>query len=212
MPEAVVDELSKEYVLSFYNKKLSIHGDSPEALGWTEQGQAAHYRSLLDVAESIDGRKILDYGCGKGDFYRYLKKRNVAVWYTGFDINERLISLAREKFPEGRFEVFDTDRDLIEENFDYIFLCGVFNLQVQGIDECVMETLKKLFRHCGTALVFNGLSAHNPRRHFELHYFYPEDLLQYALRNLSHSVALRHDRMTFDFTLFVYRDLNRFTG
>jgi len=205
-----MDELSKDYVLSFYDKALSMHGDRPEALGWTERGQAAHYRSLLDVAGNIDGGKILDFGCGKGDFYCYLKERDLAVRYTGFDINERLISLAREKFPEGRFEVFDSERDFLEETFDYIFLCGVFNLQVQGIDELVRGTLKKLFRHCGTALIFNGLSAHNPRRHFELHYFFPEELFQFALKSLSPYVALRHDRMAFDFVLIVYRDLNLF--
>jgi len=205
-----VDDFSKEYVVSFYNKKLAMHGDRPEALSWTAEGQAAHYRSLLDIAGSIEGKKILDFGCGKGDFYQYLRERHISVGYTGLDINERLISLAKEKFPEGRFEIFDIEQDALKEDFDFIFLCGVFNLQVQGLDELIRETLKKLFPHCGTALAFNALSAYDPRKDFELHYIVPEELFQFAVRNLSPYVALRHDRLAFDFDLFVYRDLNGF--
>jgi len=203
-----MDELAREYVIAFYNQTLRSFGDSPESLRWTPEGQRAHYEAMLDIALGIEGRKVLDFGCGKGDFYQFLKEKRIELHYTGLDINENLIALAKQKFPEARFGVFDIERDAMSEEFDYIFLCGVFNLKVQGIDDLIRFTLKKLFSCCRIGLAFNALSAHAPRKAFELHYTSPEALFQFAAENLSPFVAMRHDRIPYDFTMFVYRDLN----
>lgn len=205
-----MDELAREYVIAFYNRTLRSFGDSPESLGWTPEGQRAHYDAMLNIAPGIEGRKVLDFGCGKGDFYHFLKDKGIETHYTGFDINENLIALAGQKFPEVRFEVFNIEQDTISEEFDYIFLCGVFNLQVQGIDELIRFTLKKIFPCCKIGLAFNALSAHAPQKAFELHYTSPEALLGFALDNLSPFVVMRHDRIPYDFTMFVYRDLNSY--
>jgi len=203
-----MDELAREYVTSFYDRTLHIFGDRPESLRWTSEGQRAHYEAMLDIAGVIEGRKVLDFGCGKGDFYQFLKDKGIESDYTGFDINENLIALARRKFPQARFGVFDIERDTMSEEFDYIFLCGVFNLKVQGIDELIRFTLKKLFPCCRIGLAFNALSVHAPQKAFELHYASPEALFGFALDNLSPFVVMRHDRIPYDFTMFVYRDLN----
>ncbi len=206
-----MDELSKEYIVSFYDKSLQLHGDRPEALRWSPQGQRLHYQSLLDVGD-LNGKKILDFGCGKGDFYGFLTERNIAVHYSGYDINEKLIALARKKFPQCTFSVFDIEKETLDEYFDYIFLCGVFNLEVQGVDETIVTTLKKLFVRCRMALVFNGLSVHDPKKDFELHYVSPEELFAFAVRELSPYVSLRHDRMAYDFVMCVYREAHGFSG
>lgn len=204
-----MDELSKEYIISFFNSNLSLHGDRPEAVRWTSIGQILHYQCLLDIGD-LNGKKILDFGCGKGDLYEFLKRKGIKVNYTGYDINEKLITVAKKKFPECRFEVFDIDRESVKEDFDHIFICGVFNLKVEGLEKIIEDILMKLFRHCRIALAFNGLSAHNPKKDFELYYSYPEDLLQFAVKNLSPHVSIRHDRMNYDFVMFVYKDINSF--
>ncbi len=206
-----MEELAKQYVLSFYDRKLRMFGDRPEALGWTSEGQLLRYEALLDIADSIRGKKILDFGCGKGDFYRFLKERSIQVNYTGLDINEKLIGMAQQKHPEAAFRVFDIGQDNLNEDFDYVFLCGVFNLGVQGLKELVKIALRKLFDHCEIGLAFNALSSHSPEKDFELQYFSPEELFTFAIENLSNSVSIRHDRLPHDFTLFVYRASNPFS-
>ena len=200
-----MDELAKEYVISFFDKNLRLHGDRPEAIRWSVQGQLMRYQNLLDIG-AIDKTRILDFGCGKGDFLQFLTDRCITVDYTGYDINANLISLAQKKFPEGRFRVFDIDLDTLDEDFDYIFLCGVFNLRVSELDVTIRNTLQILFRHCRKGLAFNALSDLNPRKDFELQYTSPEDIFRFAAGNLSPYVSLRHDRMLYDFTMFVYRD------
>jgi len=204
-----MDELSKEYVVSFFDTKLMLHGDRPEAVGLSSKGQILRHQSMLDVGD-INNSKILDFGCGKGDFYNFLKYNNVNVKYSGFDINENLIGLAKKKYPGIDFRVFDIDRDILDEDFDYIFLCGVFNLQIEGIDEVIKRTLTKLFVHCRTALAFNALSSDEPEKDFELHYTDPEDLSEFAVKNLSPYVSLIQNRIPHDFTMFVYRNIDRF--
>src|SRR4030067_1155321 len=106
-----MDEITKEYVISVFNRKLLLHGDRPEAVGWSSKGQILRHQAMLDVGD-INNSKILDFGCGKGDFYRFLDERGIHIKYTGFDINEKLISLAKEKYPGVDFRVFDIDNDI----------------------------------------------------------------------------------------------------
>lgn len=199
-----MDDLSKEYVISFFDKNLHLHGDRPEAVGWSAQGQSLHFQSLLDIGR-IDHAKILDFGCGKGDFFQFLSDRGISVDYTGYDFNEKLISLAQQKYGEDRFRVFDMDKDIIDEEFDYIFLCGVFNLRTAGLDVMINKTLSRLFQHCRRGLAFNALSAFNPNKDPELHYTSPDELLSFAVKTLSPYVVLRHERLFYDFTLFIYK-------
>lgn len=200
-----MDRLTKEYIVNFFDDRLRHFGDRPEALGWIPQRQIQHYEALLDVGD-LAGSRILDFGCGKGDFYQFLKERSIAVSYTGIDINEKLITLAKRKHPEADFRVMDIGVEELKEDFDYVFCCGVFNLKFQGIEDVIRDSLIKLFSRCRVALAYNALSSYTKNKEYQLHYCQPEELFRFAVTKLSPSVSLRHDRLEGDFTLFVYRD------
>ena len=201
-----MDDLAREYVISFFDRALMMYGDSPDAVRWTPEGQQKRYECLLAIDNDLSGKKILDYGCGKGDFYQFLKDRNISAEYTGYDINENLISLAEKKFPDCTFKVFDIEKDNLIKEFDYIILCGVFNLKIQHIEDSIKNILIHLFKQCRIALAFNALSAHDPKKSYELNYLYPEDMMKFAFNQLSPYVSLLHDRIPYDFTMFVRRN------
>lgn len=203
-----MDPLAKDQLLSFYNLHFRKFGERPEALRWTPQGQLRRYHTLLDIAPDLTDHKILDYGCGLGDFYKFLRRRGIKVRYTGIDINENFINAAKARYPECTFRVMDIDEDPLEEYYDYIFICGVFNLRVPGVDDDMKRTLFTLFKNCNKGLALNALSSHTPVKDPELHFTNPENTLQFAVENLSPSVALIHDRIPNDFTLFVYTAYN----
>jgi len=203
-----MDPYSREHLLSFYNFHLKQFGDRPEALRWTPQGQLKRYNTLAEIAPDLNNSSILDYGCGTGDFYRFLKRRGIDVQYTGVDINENFIELARKKYPECTFNVLDGPEDQVEGFFDYIVICGVFNLRVPGVADDMKETLITLFKHCNKGLALSALSSHTPIRDPELHFTSPEEMVKFSLENLSPCIALRHDRIPNDFTLYVYTALN----
>jgi SAM-dependent methyltransferase len=203
-----MDPYAREQLLSFYNFHLKKFGDRPEALRWTPQGQLKRYHTLLDIAPDLNDQKILDYGCGTGDFYQFLKRRGIRVHYTGVDINENFINLAKSKYPECTFKTMNTDEDEVEGFYDYVFICGVFNLRVPGVHDDLKNALVTLFKNCNKALALNALSSHTPVKDIELNYTSPEEMVKFAIENLSPAVTLLHNRIPNDFTLFVYTSYN----
>ncbi len=203
-----MDPYAREQLLSFYNFHLEKYGDRPEALRWTPQGQLKRYHTLAEIAPDLDGATVLDYGCGTGDFYRFLKRRGISVSYTGVDINENFIELARKKYPDCTFRTMDASAEELQGFYDYIFICGVFNYLVPGVQQDLRETLVTLFRHCNKGLALNALSSHTPLKDPELNYTSPEEMVRFVLEHLSPYLALRHDRVQDDFTLYIYTSLN----
>jgi hypothetical protein len=76
------------------------------------------------------------------------------------------------------------------------------------VDEDMKNALAKLFRHCNKGLALSALSSHTPVKDPELHFTSPEEMLKFAIENLSPVVALRHDRIQHDFLLYVYTAYN----
>jgi ubiquinone/menaquinone biosynthesis C-methylase UbiE len=74
----------------------------------------------------IDGKKILDLGCGNGRLYELLKDRTID--YYGVDFSEKLIEIARSRYPKARFQVADVLNLPFPNNFfDKIFSIAVFH-------------------------------------------------------------------------------------
>ncbi|MDD5098473.1 MAG: methyltransferase domain-containing protein [Candidatus Pacebacteria bacterium] len=72
-----------------------------------------------------EGDRVLDLGCGNGRFYPVFKEKKVD--YVGVDSCYKLINIAKEKYPEARFEtdsVFDLDYG---DSFDKIFSIAVLH-------------------------------------------------------------------------------------
>ena len=198
-----MDPLGKKELLDFYTRHLRDFGDTPQAVRWTPGGQLRRFTTLLSIAGDISGKNVLDFGCGKGDLYGFMKKNGLSLRYSGIDINKNLIELARSKYPEAEFIAMDIDETDFNRRFDIIFICGVFNLRIAGIEESMKDTLRKLFRFCTGALHVNFLTSHVPRKSVELFYVEPEEILNFAITELSGSVSLQHTKE--DIYLSVYR-------
>jgi SAM-dependent methyltransferase len=187
-----MDPLGKKELLNVYDRHLKDFGDSPQAVRWTPGGQRLRYESFLVMAGDFRGKRVIDFGCGKGDFYGFMKERGFAVNYCGIDVNDKLIGLARRKYPEAEFIVTDIEESDIGRKFDIAFLCGVFNLRIAGIEESMKNVLRRLSGICEEALHVNFLTYNVPRRDVELFYVRPEEILQFAIAELSEAVVLRH--------------------
>lgn len=198
-----MDPLGKSELLHFYNRHLKDFGDSPQAVRWTPEGQLRRYISLTTIAGDFSGKRVLDFGCGKGDFCRFMKEKGIFAKYCGIDINENLIEFAKKTHPEAEFIAMDIDETELYLDFDIIFVCGVFNLRIAGVEESMKNILKKLFKLCREALYVNLLTHYIPQRNVELFYVKPEEILQFVIVELSRSVALIHTRE--DIFLSIYK-------
>ena len=68
--------------------------------------------------------KVLDLGCGNGRYYELLKHTD----YIGTDNSEELIELAKEKYPEAKFQVADAlNLPFADNSFDQIYSIAVIH-------------------------------------------------------------------------------------
>ena len=198
-----MDPLGKQELMDFYNRHLRDFGDAPQAVRWTPEGQIRRYETLLMETGDLSGKTILDFGCGKGDFYGFLRDKGVSVSYCGIDVNDNLIQLAQHKYPQTEFIALDIDEDTFHRRFDVIIGIGVFNLRIAGIEESMKGLLKNLFPLCRESLHINFLTYYVPRRSVELFYVRPEEIVEFIITEISRTVTVRH--MKEDIFLSVYK-------
>jgi SAM-dependent methyltransferase len=79
------------------------------------------YPVVNSLLGNVKGKAILDYGCGTGNFSRYLQAKGAMV--TGLDVAENMINVAKRNGPEsityhtlaeGGFDL------LTDESFDFV--------------------------------------------------------------------------------------------
>ena len=63
----------------------------------------------------IDGEKVLDLGCGNGRLYELFKEKFVD--YDGVDSAEKMIEIAKSRYPKIKFRVADALNLPFPENF-----------------------------------------------------------------------------------------------
>lgn len=175
-----MDEAAKEYIIDFFTKRLRHFGDTPASVGWSEKGQLLRYQAITELLP-LNNASVLDFGCGKGDLFWFLKTKGLNLKYTGMDINPELIRIAREKYKEATFRTIDLEKEEIDEKFDFIIICGVFNLKINGVKESAFWSIKKLFRNTKKILLFNCPSIYAKNKDIELLYYDPLELLSLAL-------------------------------
>lgn len=121
------------------------------------------WRDLEILTQFVkDGDRVLDIGCGNGRLYqlfkdlsRPLKMQNVD--YTGVDISEKLIEIAKEKYPKGKFFVADMiSLPFKNEKFDVIFsLVAFHHLPTEDMQLKALEEMKRVLKLNGKIILLN---------------------------------------------------------
>ncbi|ASJ25643.1 class I SAM-dependent methyltransferase [Laribacter hongkongensis] len=203
---------NQEHVVESYRMSFQQHGDAPEALQWSVEGQRWRFDKLLDIAaqttgQSLLGKRILEIGCGLGHLYPVLQAEIGAVDYYGIDIVPELIARAKEKFPGANFECRDIFQSpLLQGEFDFVFISGVFNAPFRNDSQAFMSSmLQHAFAASRTALAFNFTSSHVNFISEDTNYFTPEWVLSEVLEKLSKKVQMDHHYRNCDVAVCVCR-------
>ena len=81
-------------------------------------------RKKLLLQYITPGERVLDWGCGNGRFYEVFKE----IDYYGVDISEKMIGIAKTKYPKAKFQVVEPSSLPFPNNFfDKIFSFAVFH-------------------------------------------------------------------------------------
>jgi SAM-dependent methyltransferase len=206
-------------VVSYFEKLLEEHGDSPRALDWSEQGQAKRFTVLRDfvlqhVSDTRPDNKpsLVDVGCGVGHFYRRWITASVSS-YVGLDASEKMIDVARGVQPSSpaaaprEYRVADAFTAELP-SADLIVCSGLLNIldarDAKLPNVAATRLITKMFRACKVGVAVNMLSTWAPTRREDRAYYDPRTMLL-IVQGLTPKIALRHDYLPNDFTLFLYK-------
>ena len=104
------------------------------------------WNDLAFIADYVaDGERVLDYGCGNGRILEILKTKKID--YVGVDISQKLIDLAKVKYPQQRdfFSKITSQTSLAfpDNFFNKIISVAVFH---HFPEKCAREMARELFR------------------------------------------------------------------
>jgi ubiquinone/menaquinone biosynthesis C-methylase UbiE len=152
--------------------------------------------ALVRYREDIQGRRVLDLGCGAGRLATYL--RPLTDHYAGLDVSEHMLAHARGQHPGFTFVQGDM-RQLPFEARSFDAVLAVFNLFDAVSHEDRLKVLAEV-RHVLTPGGLLFFSAHNrnwagtnlgPRLHFSRNPISQVRLLRQYLRSVANHRSIK---------------------
>lgn len=116
--------MKKEYALQLLEKTKEDYNLISDDFSRTRKKT---WEELDFLAKNVaPNERVLDLGCGNGRLYELFKDK--IVGYCGIDISEKLIDIAKSRYPGVRFRVGDALNLPFPDNlFDNVFGVAVFH-------------------------------------------------------------------------------------
>ena len=206
-------------MMSRYSNRFKKLGRDVKTLGWGNvEQQEFRFQQTLEQSIDFNGKKILDIGCGFGDYYTFLSSNNVNIkHYFGCDLNPDFIFSAMEENigdKKSDFEVRNILTEKLEKPIaDIGVMLGVLNLNLKNqVDNYLYskEAITNAFSFVNECLVVDFLStklaSEYPKEDF-VFYHDPIKMLEFAF-TLSSNVVLKHDYASIpqkEFMLAIYK-------
>ena len=194
----------KQKISRTYQEKLKEFGsNSAQSLHWQNEFTQFTRFKILSQISPLNGKSILDVGCGLGDLYLYLSAKFKSIKYTGIDIVPEMIAAAKRKYPGVDFqnkEIWDFET----KSFDYVFASGIFSHRIADFRKKYFEILRQLYEVTNEGVAFNMLNnAQHPEDDLFVAYN-PEEVLEYC-ETFAAKAELVQNYLPHDFTIFLYK-------
>lgn len=196
-----------DQVAVVFQDEFKKYGYSLDSLMWNKGTQDAHFKVKFDIG-NLNKTRILDVGCGFGHMLDYLQAWNIDAQYTGVDICPEFIDVARQRHPKADFRLLNILETDIEETWDWVFLVGAFNYSTTDARlwwHYVQRMMKRMYDLCSQGVAADFLSSYVDFKKENAFHIRPENVFSFA-KTITRRVALRHDYMPYDFTVYLYRN------
>lgn len=194
-----------ETTVNRYRSAYKKHGDSPRSLLWNSKRSAdIRFKNLLADID-IEGKSILDIGCGLGDIIPYLEQKSPNFKYTGIDLLPEFIERAQEKYPQHSFIAGDYKK--IIRPADIILCSGALNANIDNVLEERKEAVELMFDYANEVLCFNiagSFPQPENREDYIVYYVNSLEFIQY-LFSLTSNIIVRHHYDPLDFTAILFK-------
>lgn len=187
-----------------YEQSLTHYGPGPKALLWWDyRSMAIRFRELVkDIP--VEGKSILDAGCGMGDVLPFLFAKSDNFNYLGIDKTNGFIDIAKKRYEGQRFQVGDPFKHPIGM-FDVVISSGVMNGNIKNWQAKRKKMITSLFDQTGEVLAFNMAGGLKPIKDDSLiAYADAQEIFEFC-KTLSKRVILRTHYLEKDFTIVLFK-------
>lgn len=196
----------EQMIRRHYEHRISPQRPSHEVLDWAS---AESQRARFDIFVRhvpLEGKTLLDVGCGLGDLQAYLEEHEIAARYTGVDILGKMVQAASHRNPRAAFVQADIFHDSPFDNnsFDVVFCSGAFNLNLGNNQQFLPTAVARLLALAGEHCVFNLLHhrAANPDRTY---FYYDPQAIRVLMDQLNCPCEIIDDYLHNDFTVIGHK-------
>ena len=209
-----IEETQKK-LEEYFTEKLETYGPTPKGIDCNgEQAQRLRFAELIRVIDPSRKFTVIDYGCGYGGMFDFLRVKGWQFEYYGVDLIEKMIIAGRETHKDYPNAYFTTDEKELPVA-DYLVAQGIFNIKMESsYDEwqkMILETLPRMNALCSKGFSFNMLTKYSDANRMaerpDLFYGDPLLFFDFCKRNFSRNVALLHDYGLYDFTIIVRKEI-----
>ena len=194
---------------NFWNELADKNGEDITSLSWPNiKRQELSFEAFYN-STNLNNTKILDIGCGFCDFFYYLKNKNVNVDYTGIDISDKIIDIA--KSIKRNEEILDNIKliDFLDINYnvddiDYIIICGTFNANYGNNWEFISKTIDKAFKCCNKGVIFTLITTYVDYKEDYLFYTEPSKILNLCKKYTPY-VNIINDYNKYEYLVSMYK-------
>ena len=106
-------------------------------------GEAAKIHALIEQYKQSDGNTLLDVACGTGGHFQHLSAN---YQLSGLDLDEGMLAVAREHFPDIPVYASDMRSFKLEQSFDVIICLFSAIAYVVTLDD-LQQTLDTFYAH-----------------------------------------------------------------
>ena len=182
---------------SFYLSAYKKYKQTPKGLNWkNKHSQQVRFETIFIMIEKLLSKDVVlvDAGCGFGDFYHFLQKKDVECEYIGIDSIKEFVDIARKNTKQTIYH-----RDILTDKLieaDIYIASGSLNILSK------FETflfIKRCFLHSKVGFVFNILEG---EVHLNFNTFKKDELKEYA-KELCADIYLKDGYLSGDVTVFL---------
>ncbi len=196
--------------INYYRDKIKQFGSTAEGMDWKNiDTQYLRFDIISRYIDFSSHPSVLDVGCGNGEFLNYTKDHSRSIQYTGLDAVSEMVQLTNERFGNDSAIEADLLSWNTDKKFDYVIASGTFNAKLSSTDEewksYFYGNLKKMYDLANVAIIFNCMTSHVDYKYDRLYYPTPDELTDFAVKNLSRNFILDHSYPLYEVTMVVFK-------